>query len=114
MQAHEWAAERAERGLAQCLGRCRRHCPGEKNPECLEHSGLGLIAAYLITGIVCKFNIVVVVVVSMVVRTNEQASKHKEKQDVQAAGESTRECPLRLNDFLAAIPTAIPLRSIRD
>ncbi len=38
------------------------------NLESLEHSSLGSMAAYLITGVVCKFNVVVVVVVVVSVR----------------------------------------------
>ena len=71
--------------------------------ESLEQSSLGSMAAYLITGIVCKFNIIVVIVVVVVVsarvvsvRTKKRRSGYMEKQgfgggDVQAAGESTRE-----------------------
>ena len=53
--------------------------------------------AYLITRVVC-----------------EQPSERAERavRDVQAAGESASEWPLRLNVFLGAIPRAIPLRSI--
>ena len=74
-----------ERGQVQSLGRCQTHCPGEKNRESLEHSSLGSVAAYLITGIVCKFSIVVVIVIVVSVRvvsvrTNKQRSKHMEKQ----------------------------------
>jgi hypothetical protein len=51
-----------------------------------------LVAAYLIAGVVCRFNIVVVSVATVVsiVRTSEHGETRLQG-DIQAAGESMRE-----------------------
>ena len=66
-----------------------------ENLASLEYSSLGLVAAYLIAGVVCKFNVVVVSVISVAsIVSIVRKSKHggtRLRGNIQAAGESTRE-----------------------